>query len=44
MAGNPELQRLLDEVQGRRLDPLTAVREIMEKVFRLGDTNGTRPS
>ena len=44
VAGDPELQRLLDEVQGRRLDPLTAVREIMEKVFRIGDTNGTRPS
>src|SRR5438270_12604887 len=44
VAGDPELQRLLDEVQGRRLDPVTAVREIMEKVFRIGDTNGTRPS
>ena len=44
VADDPELQRLLDEVQGRRLDPLTAVREIMEKVFRIGDTNGTRPS
>jgi LAO/AO transport system kinase len=28
-----ELRRLLDEVQERRLDPLTAVREILEKVF-----------
>src|SRR5207248_1079244 len=44
VADDLELQRLLDEVQGRRLDPLTAVREIMEKVFRIGDTNGTRPS
>ncbi|MGH3103540.1 MAG: methylmalonyl Co-A mutase-associated GTPase MeaB [Gaiellaceae bacterium] len=33
--GDPELQRLLDEVQRRELDPLTAVREIMEKVFRI---------
>ena len=41
---DPELRRLLDEVQGRRLDPLTAVREIMEKVFRVGDTNGSRPT
>ena len=32
----PELRRLLDEVQGRRLDPLTAVREILEQVFRIG--------
>jgi LAO/AO transport system kinase len=34
---DPELRRLLDEVQRRELDPLTAVREIMEKVFRLSD-------
>jgi LAO/AO transport system kinase len=37
VAGDPELQRLLDEVQRRELDPLTAVHEILEKVFRLGD-------
>jgi LAO/AO transport system kinase len=39
---NPELQRLLGEVQRRELDPLTAVREILEKVFRMssdGDPN-----
>jgi LAO/AO transport system kinase len=39
---NPELQRLLGEVQRRELDPLTAVREILEKVFRIrsdGDPN-----
>jgi LAO/AO transport system kinase len=35
--GDSELQRLLDEVQRRELDPLTAVQEIMEKVFKLGD-------
>ena len=34
---DPELQRLLDEVQRRELDPLTAVRQIMEEVFRVGD-------
>ena len=39
--GDPELRRLLDEVQRRELDPLTAVREIMEKVFKLGDGDGT---
>jgi LAO/AO transport system kinase len=38
VANDPELRRLLDEVQRRELDPLTAVKEIMEKVFRLGDT------
>jgi LAO/AO transport system kinase len=37
IANDPELRRLLDEVQRRELDPLTAVREIMEKVFKLGD-------
>jgi LAO/AO transport system kinase len=41
---DPELRRLLDEVQRRELDPLTAVREIMEKVFRVGDSNGSQPS
>jgi LAO/AO transport system kinase len=38
--GDPELRRLLDEVQRRELDPLTAVREIMEKVFKVGDGTG----
>lgn len=32
---DPELQRLLAAVQRRELDPLTAVREIMEKVFKV---------
>jgi GTPase len=39
--GDPELRRLLDEVQQRELDPLTAVQEIMDKVFKLGDRHGT---
>jgi LAO/AO transport system kinase len=30
-----ELRRLLSEVQDRKLDPLTAVREILEKVFHI---------
>jgi len=34
---DPELRRLLAEVQARELDPLTAVREILEKVFRIDD-------
>ncbi len=33
---DPDLRRLLDDVQERRLDPLTAVREILEQVFRIG--------
>jgi LAO/AO transport system kinase len=41
--GDPELRRLLDEVQRRELDPLTAVREILREVFKLGDQDGTRP-
>jgi LAO/AO transport system kinase len=43
VAGDEELRRLLDEVQSRKLDPLSAVREIMEKVFKLEDEDGTRP-
>ena len=38
VADDPELRRLLDAVQRRELDPLTAVKEIMERVFKLGDT------
>jgi LAO/AO transport system kinase len=42
VAEDEELRRLLGEVQRRELDPLTAVREIMEKVFRIhGDPNGS---
>jgi LAO/AO transport system kinase len=44
VAEDPELLRLLDEVQRRELDPLSAVREIMEKVFRIGDENRTHAS
>jgi LAO/AO transport system kinase len=32
---DPELRRLLEAVQRRELDPLTAVREILEKVFKI---------
>jgi LAO/AO transport system kinase len=35
VADDPELRRLLDEVQRRELDPLSAVREILEKVFKI---------
>ena len=42
---DPELQRLLDAVQRRELDPLTAVREILEKVFHIErDDDSTRTS
>jgi LAO/AO transport system kinase len=38
---DPELRRVLDAVEHRELDPLTAVSEIIQKVFHLGDENGT---
>jgi LAO/AO transport system kinase len=37
-----ELRRLLAEVQARELDPLTAVQEILEKVFHIHDGDGDR--
>jgi LAO/AO transport system kinase len=38
VAADPELGRLLAEVDRRELDPLSAVREIVEKVFRIEDS------
>ena len=32
---DPEMRRVLDAVQARALDPLTAVREILQKVFHV---------
>ncbi len=40
VAGDPELERVLEAVQKRELDPLSAVREILEQVFRLTDERG----
>ena len=42
VADDPELRRLLDEVQRRELDPLTAVREIMIRVFKV-EADGNSP-
>jgi LAO/AO transport system kinase len=43
VAEDEELRRLLGEVQRRELDPLTAVREIMERVFKVrGDGTDAR--
>jgi GTPase len=42
VAEDPELRRLLDEVAERELDPLSAVREIVEKVFRIGGDGARR--
>src|SRR4051812_13232718 len=36
VAADPELQELIDRVQSRELDPLTAVSEILERVFGPG--------
>jgi LAO/AO transport system kinase len=40
VSDDPELRRLLDEVQRRELDPLTAVREILDKVFLIDFDRG----
>jgi LAO/AO transport system kinase len=41
VSDDPELRRLLDEVQARELDPLSAVREILDKVYGIGDDSRT---
>ncbi|MBA3244660.1 MAG: methylmalonyl Co-A mutase-associated GTPase MeaB [Actinobacteria bacterium] len=38
VADDSELRRLLDEVQARELDPLSAVQEILEKVYGFSDS------
>jgi LAO/AO transport system kinase len=43
VADDPELRRLLDEVEARTLDPLAAVREILERVFKIGGDGTPRP-
>jgi LAO/AO transport system kinase len=40
---DPELARLLDEVRRRSLDPLTAVHEILRKVFHIDDQDDSHP-
>jgi LAO/AO transport system kinase len=40
---DPELRRLLDDVQARTLDPLSAVSQIMSSVFRLDADGDDRP-
>lgn len=39
VAGDPALQRLLAAVERRELDPLSAVRQILEEVFELDDSD-----
>jgi LAO/AO transport system kinase len=43
VAGDPELGRLLDEVEERRLDPLSAVQQVLERVFRIGGNGRPDP-
>ena len=42
VAGKPELAQLLDRVQARELDPLSAVRQILEQVYGIDDDNGAQ--
>jgi LAO/AO transport system kinase len=44
VADDAELRRLLDEVQSRELDPLSAVREILERVYGIGNGSGPEPA
>jgi LAO/AO transport system kinase len=37
---HPELARLLEQVQRRELDPLSAVRAILTRVFHVGNEDG----
>ena len=37
VAGDPELQNVLEAVEQRRLDPLSAVDDILRRVFRIAD-------
>ena len=37
VGGDAELARVLEAVQARELDPLSAVHELVEKVFKVGD-------
>src|SRR5215204_1269351 len=41
VAEKPELAQLLDRVQSRELDPLSAVREILETVYGIDDGTGS---
>ena len=43
VAEKPELAQLLDRVQSRELDPLSAVRAILEQVYGIDDDDGTGP-
>lgn len=44
VADRPELRRLLDRVQARELDPLSAVREILDQVYGIDDSPAAHSS
>ncbi len=44
VAGDPALRRVLDAVERRELDPLSAVEHILDHVFRLGERDRSRPA
>jgi hypothetical protein len=44
VAVDARLRSLLDDVQARELDPLSAVREILEQVYGIGDGSGPQPA
>jgi LAO/AO transport system kinase len=44
VADDARLRSLLDDVQARELDPLSAVREILEQVYGIGDGSGPQPA
>jgi LAO/AO transport system kinase len=43
VAEKPELRALLDRVQSRELDPLSAVRAILEQVYGIDSNSGPDP-
>ena len=43
VAGDPKLRRVLDAVERRELDPLSAVQKIMEDVFEIRTDDGVLP-
>ena len=44
VSDDPELRRLLDRVERRELDPLTAVHEILQTVFHISDGDEDDPN
>jgi LAO/AO transport system kinase len=43
IAADPDIRLLLDGVAARTIDPLTAAKQILDRMFTLGDENGSHP-